>query len=95
MWAETEGDEKGELESSFCLSVCHKSVTEGGVIGHARRNSRGRGWWKNGGISIGLIHHGDWRCLRTGAVGFVLEKYYGSCMGVTKLLGQNYPVPRE
>ena len=70
-------------------------MTEGGVIEQANRSGRGRGWWKNGGISIGLIHHGDWCCLLTGTVGFVLEKNYSSCMGVTKLLGQNYPVPRE
>jgi hypothetical protein len=64
-------------------------VTEGGVIEHARRKGRGRGWWENGIISVGLIHHGDWRCLHTGAVGFVLAKYYSSCVGVTKLLGRN------
>ena len=90
--AETEGNEKGNLERSFhsfCLSVCDKGVTEWGVIEHARRKGRGRGWWENGIISIGLIHHGDWRCLHTGAVGFVLAKYYGSCVGVTKLLGRN------
>ena len=46
MWAETEGNKKGELEisfCSFCLFVYHKSVTEGGVIEHAGMNGRGRG----------------------------------------------------
>ena len=89
MQAETKGNEKGEHERSFhsyCLSVCHKGVTEGRVFEHASRIGRGRGWWKNGGIGVGLIHHGDWRCLHTGADGFVLDKYYGSCMRVTKLL---------
>ena len=55
---------------------------------HTSRN--GRGLWKSGSISIGLIHHGNWCCLCKGAVGFVLAKYYGRCMWVTKLLGQNY-----
>ena len=75
MWVETEGNEKSELERSFhsfCLSVCNKGVTEGRVIEHVSRISSGRGWWKSGSISIGLIHHGDWCCLRMGAVGFVL-----------------------
>ena len=27
------------------------------------------------------IQHGDWRCIRTGAVGIVLEKYNGSVRG--------------
>ena len=87
MQAETKGNEKGELERSFCsfcLSVCHKSVTEGRVFEHA--SWIGRGWWKNGSIGFGLIHHGDWHCLRTGAVGFVLDKFYSSCMRVIKLL---------
>ena len=63
MWAETEGNEKCELESSFCsyyLSVCGKGVTEQGVIEYASRNGRGReGWWKNCGIRNKLIHHGE------------------------------------
>ena len=85
----TEGNEKGELERSFpsfCLSACHESVTEGRVFEHARRIGRGRGWWRNGSIGVGMIHHGDWRCLCMGSVGFVLDKYHGSCMRVTKLL---------
>ena len=89
MQAETKGNDKGELERSFCsfcLSVCHKSVTEGRVFEHASWIGRGRGWRKKGSIGVGLIHHGDWRCLRRGAVGFELDKYYGSCMKVTKLL---------
>ena len=65
-------------------------MTGGGFIAHANRNGRGAGWWKNSGIGIGLIHHGDWRCLRTSAVGFVLGMYHWSRREVTKSLWRNY-----
>ena len=45
---------------------------------HASKNGRGRGWWEEGHIVVGLIHHCDWRCLRARAVGFIL----GSTTGV-------------
>ena len=44
--AETRGNEKGDLEMSFCsfcLIVCYKSVTEGRVFEHASWIGRGRG----------------------------------------------------
>ena len=47
MQAETKGNEIGDLERSFCsfcLSVCHKNVTEGRVFEHASWIDRGRGW---------------------------------------------------
>ena len=53
-------------------------MTEGGFIVHTNKNSRGRGCWKKESIVVGLIHHGDWRCLRVSAVGFAL----GSTSGV-------------
>ena len=53
-------------------------MTEGGFIVHASKNGRGRGWWEEGHIVVGLIHHCDWRCLRARAVGFIL----GSTTGV-------------
>ena len=65
-------------------------MTGGGFNAHANRNGRGGGWWKNSGIGIGLIHHGDLRCLCTSTVSFVLGMYYRSGRGVTKLLGQNF-----
>ena len=65
-------------------------MTGGVFIGHANRNGRGAGWWKNSGIGIGLIHHGDWRCLRTSAIGFLLGMYHWSGREVTKLLWRNY-----
>ena len=95
MQVELEGIEVGVIQGSyhsFCFSVQDKGMTGGRLIAHANRSGRGGGWWKNSGIDVGLIHHGDWRCLRTGAVGFVLAKYYGSCVGVTKLLGRNCKV---
>jgi hypothetical protein len=59
---------------SFCPSPCGKGVTEGGVIEHARRNDKGKGWWKNGCISIGLIHNGGWLCLHMEAVEICTSK---------------------
>jgi hypothetical protein len=52
-------------------------VIGGGLIAHASRNSRGKGWWKKGSIVVGLIHHGDEHCLRVCAVGFILESTTG------------------
>ena len=45
---------------------------------------------KDNGIGIGLIHHGDLRCLCTSAVGFVVGMYHWSGREVTKSLLQNY-----
>ena len=65
-------------------------MTGGGFIAHANWNGRGRGWWKNSSIGVELIHHGDWRCLHTSAVGFVLGMYHWSGREVTKLLWWYY-----
>ena len=97
MQVEPEGIEDGGFRGSyhsFCFSVEDKGMTGGGFIAHANRNSRGGGWWKNSGIGVGLIHHGDWRCLRTSAVGFVLGMYHWSGREVTKSLWQNYLHPK-
>ena len=61
-----------------CCVVCSKSVAEGVFIEHASGNSRGKGTQKKGRIGMRLMHHSDWRCIRTGTVGFVLKKYYES-----------------
>ena len=89
MQVEPEGIEVGGIQGSyhsFCFSVQDKGMTGGRLIAHANRNGRGRGWWKNSGISDGLIHHGDWLCLRTSTVGFVLGMNHWSGREVTKLL---------
>ena len=93
MQVEPEGIEDGGIQGSyysFCFSVEDKGMTGEGFIAHANRNGRGGGWWKNSGIGVGLIHHGDWRCLRTSAVGFVLGMYHWSGREVTKSLWRNY-----
>ena len=93
MQVEPEGIEDGGIWGSyhsFCFSVEDKGMTGGGLIAHANRNGRGGGWWKNNSIGIGLIHHGDWRCLCTSAVGFVLGIYHWSGREATKSFWQNY-----
>ena len=66
------------VQPFLCLVVCSKGAAEGGFIEHAIGNSRGKGKRKRGNIGMRQMHHGDWRCIRTDAVGFVLKKYYGN-----------------
>ena len=65
----------------LCCVVCSKGAAERVFIEHASGKGRGKGKGKRGNIEMRWIQHGDWRCIRTGAVGFVLEKYYWRVKG--------------
>ena len=68
MYTELEVNKDDRIEGS-CHSlyffVGNKGTAVIECIGHARKNGRGGGWWKEGRIYVGLIHHCDWHCLCT------------------------------
>ena len=88
-WVHTtlEGKGKNRIEGSchslpFCDCYLDESLRD--CIMHARRNGRGRGWWTGESFGSGQNYHGDRRCLRTSAVGFVPQGNSGPKEGWQK-----------